>query len=346
MNAEPWQLGRRPAFDGLRGIAIALVLAYHTWGATFRGGNIGVDLFFVLSGFLITVLLIEEHQTHGRIDLSAFYARRARRLLPALALMLLVVAAVFVAQRRLDEIAQLGFVVSYTSNYAWAAHQLPTPVVHTWSLAIEGQFYLVWPFVLILLLRVRSRGVAVAAVTAMVVAVLVSRLAGNGPAQSDLPTQVRVDALLVGCLLAFLFVWFGAARLQWWLPALLAAPLLVGDVFEGRDLRGYGLTVVALLCAVVIAAALTSAPLAGALAWRPLVYLGLISYSLYLWQVPVVAVVNGVPALRGLPFAVRALIVVTTSVGAAVLSYEFVERRFLRARMPTPAPAEVQAAPC
>jgi peptidoglycan/LPS O-acetylase OafA/YrhL len=327
-------LGHRPALDGLRGIAIALVLAYHSWGSAFPGGNIGVDLFFVLSGFLITVLLLEEHGDHGRIDLRAFYARRARRLLPALLVMLLAVATVLLAQHKLHDVAQLGYVVTYTSNYAWEAHQLPTPVVHTWSLAIEAQFYVVWPLVLIALLRLRARAIAVVAVGAMVLGVLAYRLAGNGPTQSDLPTPVRADALLVGCLMAFVFVWFGAATFRWWMPALFATPVLVADVLGGRDLRGYGLTVVAVLFATVLGAALTCEPVGHALARRPLVYLGRISYSLYLWQVPIVVVVNTVPWLHGLPFALRVALVVVSSVAVAAVSYEFVERRWIRRRKP------------
>jgi peptidoglycan/LPS O-acetylase OafA/YrhL len=148
--------------DGLRGAAVAAVLLFH--GGHLRGGYLGVDLFFVLSGYLITSLLLAESGTRGRIALGAFWSRRARRLLPALALMLIGVAlyAKFVAQPadlrqiRLDGLATIGYVANWRyvlEHFSyWSLFTSPSPLQHTWSLAIEEQFYIVWPLVMVSLI--------------------------------------------------------------------------------------------------------------------------------------------------------------------------------------------------
>src|SRR5436190_10898544 len=142
------RLGRRPALDGLRGIAIALVVGFHAFNWP-RAGTLGVDLFFVLSGFLITTLLLEERNRTGKIDIAAFYTRRARRLLPALLVMLLpflflgLVSAAAGSFRR-PLFVGLGAAATYTSNIVVMHDQsaVPAGLVHLWSLAAEEQFYL------------------------------------------------------------------------------------------------------------------------------------------------------------------------------------------------------------
>src|SRR5438876_1035916 len=143
------RLGYVPALNGLRGLAIAAVCGVHFFGLA--GGFLGVDVFFVLSGFLITTLLLEERDRHGAIDVVAFYRRRVRRLLPALAfLVLTAVAFEFVVGGfgRAGETAALGL---YSANFvrAFTAVNVPRPVGPLWSLAQEEQFYLVWPFLLV-----------------------------------------------------------------------------------------------------------------------------------------------------------------------------------------------------
>ena len=180
-----------PALNGLRGVAVIGVVAYHLQLGWAQGGYLGVDLFFVLSGFLITTLLLEEWVGIGRIDLAAFWGRRARRLLPALFLVVAALALYLVCNAlfggpganglidlsglRGDAIATLLYVNNWHLIYAhqsyFAQFSTPSPLQHTWSLAIEEQFYLVWPLVLLLLLRL-ARGAAGAAVGVVVTVAL------------------------------------------------------------------------------------------------------------------------------------------------------------------------------
>ena len=163
--AEPLHRARLPhlpALDGLRGAAVVAVLAFHL--GLIRGGYLGVDLFFTLSGFLITGLLVAEWRAHGRIDLRRFWVRRARRLLPAMLLVLVAVAfatrrwgsATTYASVRWDALATLAYAANWRSVLAgtdyWNLFARPSPLEHTWSLAIEEQFYLVWPLVTIVVL--------------------------------------------------------------------------------------------------------------------------------------------------------------------------------------------------
>ena len=157
----------QPALDGLRALAVLGVLLYHAGVSWAPGGFLGVDAFFVLSGFLITSLLVDEWRTRGRIDFGAFWARRARRLLPALLLVVIAVGAyaVFVARPdeleriRGDELGSLLYVANwrqlFESSY-FAKLATPSPLLHTWSLGIEEQWYLVWPLALVLMLRVTA----------------------------------------------------------------------------------------------------------------------------------------------------------------------------------------------
>src|SRR5690554_4146704 len=157
-----------PALDGLRAFAVAGVLCYHGGLAWAQGGFLGVDLFFVLSGFLITTLLLREHEDRGAIALGAFWIRRARRLLPALGLLIVLVIlyALFVAAPdelrtiRGDALATLGYVANWrfiaTDDSYFALFQAPSPLRHVWSLAIEEQFYLLWPLIVYGVLRWRN----------------------------------------------------------------------------------------------------------------------------------------------------------------------------------------------
>src|SRR4051794_30070266 len=154
------RLGYLPALDGVRGIAIALVVSFHAFGWP-RSGTLGVDLFFVLSGFLITTLLLEEHRRSGRIRIRAFYARRAWRLLPALIallvpfLLLAGAALLFRGAVPSSLLLGIGAALTYTSNLVVASDisAVPAALVHLWSLAAEGQFYVVWPLMVLVVLR-------------------------------------------------------------------------------------------------------------------------------------------------------------------------------------------------
>src|SRR6202167_1993157 len=209
---------RRPGLDGLRGLAVIAVIAFHEQLSAFPGGFLGVDVFFVLSGYLITDLLTAHWSQYGRLDLRGFWARRARRLLPALAVLLVVVTAA----TAVIEPAQLAALrsallaaVTYSSNWwqALAHHSYftqfgpPPPLQHQWSLAIEEQFYLVWPLLLIVILKTcRSRhlraglawsGAALSALTMALVYV-----PGGDPSRVYYGTDTHASALFIGSALA------------------------------------------------------------------------------------------------------------------------------------------------
>ncbi|MCU1357485.1 MAG: acyltransferase family protein [Acidimicrobiales bacterium] len=221
--AEPSSRGRYgfshvPALDGLRGAAVVAVLLYH--GGHLTGGYLGVDLFFVLSGYLITSLLLAEHRRSGGIALGAFWGRRARRLLPALLLLLCGVAVyakvlarpVDLQQIRGDAFATLAYVANWRtilhgSNY-WDISLAPSPLQHVWSLAIEEQFYLVWPLLVVLVSRRRHDAarvvgsIAVVGALASAVAFVVLHHLGASDTRVYEGTDTRAVALLLGAALA------------------------------------------------------------------------------------------------------------------------------------------------
>ncbi|MEN3362017.1 MAG: hypothetical protein V7637_5999, partial [Mycobacteriales bacterium] len=216
------RLRYQPGLDGVRGLAVVAVLLYHAQLSWARGGFLGVDVFFVLSGFLITRLLLAEWHRWGSIDLRAFWLRRARRLLPALFLVLLAVAlyasvlasAGQLATIRGDALATLGYVANWRFVFArqsyFAQYDEPSPLRHMWSLGIEEQFYLLFPLLLIGLLTLRLRRPALATVfgagalgSAALAAVLYHP--GADPSRVYYGTDTRLQALLVGALAAALF---------------------------------------------------------------------------------------------------------------------------------------------
>ncbi|PZE26387.1 acyltransferase [Curtobacterium sp. MCBD17_028] len=335
--------GRLSALDGLRGIAVALVVIGHATGAIglhlpvglglFDEGGRGVTVFFVLSGFLITSILLREQDRSGRIDLPAFYSRRAFRILPAFYVFLAVVSVLSVLGTVVHVTkAQVLFAGLFIWDYApnggnwWLGH--------TWSLAIEEQFYLLWP---LLLLLVRRRAAIIVAIAVLVLDpvlrvaeyVLVPSLRGY----DNVMFHTRADSLIVGALLALLLRTAAADTIRrWagmlWVPAVVYM-LLVGPALETRLSNAYLLTVgwsIEGLCIAIIIAAVTAAPagrLAAVLSWSPLRLLGLVSYSLYLWQQLFLS--PYMPAPLSLPW-----VGIPAALALAVLSYLFVERPFLR----------------
>ncbi|MGN6694905.1 MAG: acyltransferase family protein, partial [Aquihabitans sp.] len=328
-----------PALDGLRGAAVLAVLLYHgafldrNW---LSGGYLGVDLFFVLSGYLITSLLLVEFANDGGVDLLAFWGRRLRRLLPALLLLLLGVALYAVVIARpidLTQIRQDGFgTLFYVANWVaifrgqsyWDISLVPSPLQHTWSLAIEEQFYLVWPVVVWLLARgVRAasdRGERLAqrvqylAVAGVIVSVMLFtglwRL-GASDTRVYQGTDTRAFALLMGVTLAATrFLWPNgwrngdgrrASRRAWSGIEVcgIAAIGLLGWAWyslEGTSPALYQglLPLCSLLGAIVIAAASVpgSPVVAPVLSIAPLRWFGLISYGLYLWHWPLYLVLT------------------------------------------------------
>ena len=306
--------------DGMRALAALGVVIFHTHlGEVFYPawlGWAGVDVFFVLSGYLITRLLIAERAETGRIALAAFYWRRATRLYPAL---ILAVALTLLAT---DSTGRLGalVVLAYLADFWVATGRDLGALLHTWSLAIEEQFYLGWP---LLLLAVRSRRrltvVALALATASLVALVVwsPPLAGldKGPYNSPF---TRMWELLIGCALASSFS--GKDRSRW--GRLLVVASLVGTVAlvaVGSAVQSSGL----LVCAAALGAGSLLLVEAGRLRWlalRPLPQLGEMSYGIYLYHYPMFFIIAPDGGLGPLLLAVAATFV------AAVLSYHVVEQ--------------------
>ena len=347
------------ALDGLRGVAVLAVVAFHFAPKTVPGGFLGVDVFFVLSGFLITSLLVAERERSGRIVLGRFWVRRARRLLPALLIVLIavglygvVVAQPFEAVRlRDDGFSALGYFANWrfiSSGQSYIADFVgvgPSPLRHTWSLAIEEQFYLIWPLVvagLAVLLARRTVNFRRALVTgcvvlaaASVVTMVVLYHPGDDPSRVYYGTDTRAHLLLLGGALGGLTA--GVVRVR---TRDQARMLHVGGVLAALALATLGFTLVdtadwlyeggyalvAMLVVLVIAgSALPGDHLLGrALGVAPLVGLGLISYGVYLWHWPVFLWVDTpTTGLDGVAlFAVRSAV----TLAVALLSFHLVER--------------------
>jgi peptidoglycan/LPS O-acetylase OafA/YrhL len=348
-RATPGGIAYQPALDGLRALAVASVIAYHLGYGWARGGYLGVDTFFVLSGFLITSLLLAEFSRAGRIDLRSFWARRARRLLPALFLVLAAIAAYAAwwapaqerRQLRGDGLAALlysanwRFILAHNSYFDLFA--APSLVEHTWSLAIEEQFYLVWPLVVVACLAVGRGGraplVAFATVGVTTSAVLMARLADSDPTRAYFGSDTRVHSLLVGTLLAMLLerrrlsasgaparLISGIGALA--LLAIAAAYATIGD----NDLRMYrgGFLLFAVGVAIVITAAVQPrGPVRALLSLRPLVWIGTISYGLYLWHWPVLLVLT--PSRTHLTGLALDATRIAVTVGCATASFYVLE---------------------
>ena len=367
-----------PGLDGLRAIAVLAVIVYHLNSSWLPGGFLGVDVFFVISGYLITSLLLSEYERSSGIELRRFWMRRARRLLPALVTVLIgvtVLAACFARDGLVQMQGDLPASIFYVLNWRYffqhtsyvAAFGRPPLLQHLWSLSVEEQFYLVWPPAVLLLRRWLSRNqIALLALSgAAVSAALMGGLftPGGNPSDVYFGTHTHAFGLLIGCALA-------AAIPPWRMTAAvapgarrvlersgLAALAVVGAAFavlsfdSSLTYRG-GMLLVDIATAVVIATVAHPASRLGAgLARAPLRWIGLRSYSLYLWHWPIFEMTRPGPDLSWSTVADVLLRLGLTAV-AADLTYRYVERPWrdgraqfaIRVRVASLAPTQVAAA--
>ncbi len=360
LTKDPSGLRYVPALDGLRAIAVLAVIAYHLNWPLIGGGFLGVDLFFVLSGFLITAILLKTSRSPSaaprslRSDLIVFYLRRTRRLLPALTVLLLAVSAwaAFVAlPEQITNLRAQGLgAVFYVSNWVFIAEDTtyfeaftdPSPLQHTWTLAIEEQFYLVWPVVVLVFLARRHRSwliggsLAIAAASA----VLMWTTASSGALNTAyLGTFTRVHELMIGALAALLID--RPRRGQHRLSAprrtagTITGTITVSAVFIGasmvllspQGLAYYqgGSVLFSVVAAVLILTLVRHRPDGGAILGNPVLrWIGAISYGLYLWHWPMIVwLTPATTSLEGLALdAVR----LTATFAAAAVSYYAIEK--------------------
>ena len=347
----PAPLSHVAALDGVRGLAVGAVLAFHA--GHLSGGFLGVDLFFTLSGFLITRLILDE-LARDTFSLKAFWARRARRLLPAAWLLVgavLLAGPVLVRTTELgtlrgDAIATLGYGANWwrvaTSSSYFEIFTTPSPLQHTWSLAIEEQLYVVWPLLLLLAWRVgRGRIAAVAAVAgsfavASVIAGALLYSAADDGNRAYYGTETRAASVLIGALAAMAVWRFGPtlARRRGLEP--LAVVALAGIVLawavgdNGAWLYRGGFASLAIAATFVLAAVTTQPEgrLSRALSWRPLVAVGVISYGVYLYHWPIFVWLS--PERTGWSEWPLLVLRLAATFSAATLSYFLVERPYRR----------------
>ena len=352
-QAAPFRLGHRPVLDGIRALAVLLVLVHHVEfiqagiPTILRGGFLGVDLFFVLSGFLITSLLVEEYENAGTISLRRFYMRRALRLLPAVTTVLTfsVLVGLLIGFSAIG-LTPLRFasIVGYFTNWVRATESPQLWILtHFWSLAIEEQFYLLWPVVLLALLR---RNVTHKSILFFVTMGALASIAwmtmldakGFPLLRVYVGSDTRGHSLLIGCLLALMLRW-NRIPADWLLNKRLmrlmtagslivlilsSAIFMVGDQFLYRG----GFPLIAVSSALLILSLVFNEPEGlGSVFCHPVcLWMGKRSYGLYVWHWPVYFLVGkfGLERAVAIPLAVAGTFVV------AALSYRFIESPFLK----------------
>ncbi|MHB1987754.1 MAG: acyltransferase family protein [Acidimicrobiales bacterium] len=369
LGAKRTELSYQPALDGLRGVAVVAVLLYHGGVSWAGGGFLGVEAFFVLSGFLITSLLLTEHSRQGSIHLGRFWARRARRLLPALFVVVIVCSiyesavgpAHVVPDFGADAVSTLAYIANWhqiwTGSGYFSSTALVSPLQHTWSLAIEEQFYLVWPPVIIFLLGLGRRLTAGrpsfrARLAPLLAACVLGALGsaaemawlyhgGSGVNRVYYGTDTRAQGLLAGAALAVVLAMSKSAQ-----PAterrphgrgiavvglggaVLAAFAFVRGAGEPAWLFNGGFLLVDLAVLAVIWAAVSSpvgfSPVRAILSSRPLVGIGTISYGLYLWHFPLFSWLT--EASTGLNRAGLLWLRIAVSFAAAIVSFFVIEQ--------------------
>lgn len=337
-----------PALDSIRGVAVLLVVSMHAEYYFFdpniswiSGGFLGVDLFFVLSGFLITNILLSDFVRHGKLSYKKFYINRFLRLFPALALLLIAyftLSSLGSSSQRLEFDAIFAILFYYFNWLLISTLNVPEGMGHMWSLAVEEQFYLLWPALLALTLRNLKSVKYVVALLVTLIAFIALWRAYLWSLDTNwlflyVRTDTRADSILVGALLAYLL-----SKDLLHIPHLklvsgISASIFLICVFyfdrESPVLYMGGFTLLAILAAVLIYYAIKGAEKNQVFFdWKPLRWLGKLSYGLYLWHMPVFMLVSGVDQLGS--NTSRALIGVGLLSMTTLLSWFFVEKPCLR----------------
>ena len=335
-----------PSLDGLRGVAVASVVVYHLWPAVLPGGFIGVDVFFVLSGFLLTSLLVREVDATGKIRLGRFFVRRTRRLLPAMLLMLTtlaIYAAAWANTVELERLRRHGLAaLLYAANWLFISDGTTytdvvagvSPLRHVWSLSIEEQFYvmLAGAIALAAAFTATRRYVIVGSVVLGAVSALwmiILSINGSSVDRLYFGADTRAQALLIGAALGATLrgVPVAGSRRTSAVALLSVAVLIVVSATASESstwmYRG-GFALTALAAGMVIVGAPATPWIRQALEWRPLRLLGIISYGVYLWHWPVLVILD--EARLGLDGSAHRLVVLAVTLIVATLSYRLVER--------------------
>ena len=327
------------ALDGVRTVAVLLVFLSHSVGDLVPGGFVGVDIFFALSGYLISTLLVREWQTHGEIALRAFYVRRLLRLYPALLLTLVGVAAItpVIGYGWRYYTIDAATALTYTYNF-WLLAPPGTLIGHFWSLCVEEQYYLLWPPFVIWLLRrgerAAIRGTALGICLTFAVQVALVPILG-GEQLYFLPVG-HANELLIGSLFGLVLATRPAvglrrvlrSHLAWlaWVP--IAAVALFGERIQDAWLYFGGLAVLAVCSCIIVghlALKAESSPMGRLLRLRPLVWLGVRSYAFYLVHQPVIELLRHF----GLPYRVLLPLALAITIAIIGLSFRYLERPML-----------------
>jgi len=330
-----------PTFDGLRAIAILAVIAFHTGGPSglMNGGFLGVDVFFVLSVFLNTTLLIEEKKATGSIDLLSFYARRMARLTPALLLFLCfylvfepLVAPDYGISAHFRDAVLTGL---YLSDYAKALWDVPDILRHTWSLSVEFHYYALWPLLMLGLARCRNADRLLTIALVVAFAWKVAALASAPYDAVYYRFDTRLSGLLLGSLLALRLERSALDRVLTPLLSLYAGGMLLLlfaiAQFGNKLALVFGGTAAEISTAILIGSLVrhrASAAVQTLLAHRAAVTVGKLSYGMYLWHFPLALLLRD-----RLPFLSAFLIVTTASMLLAAISYVTVEALFRKSRL-------------
>jgi peptidoglycan/LPS O-acetylase OafA/YrhL len=345
---ESRRLGYRPELDGVRGIAVLAIFGYHiaflmpSLHKLFQGGFLSVDVFFVLSGMLITEILINDHQRRGRANLRSFYRRRVRRLLPCLVTFVVTTVLYYTVVHHAGHRTLKGYwavVVYVTSGHVIAP--FPPGVSQVWTLVVEWEFYFIWPLLLVMLLRrgLSLRTIAYVAIALAAAAAITRALlfhADGNPNLSYFNAGLRFEDLLCGCAIGLVGAqpqvpnWFRTVGVGFLIVVTSRATITQSWVYYA------GMLLAAIVTATIVQ------PRAGAwwfdrvLASPPAVWVGTISYSFYLWSVFSVSEVGH--EAPSWPRALQVLVATAISFGLASASYYLIEERFrVKSRRAAPA---------